>query len=120
MGPPIREPTEPTVEDRHPDLVAVVDDIWSVADPVRAAVAILERDTDVDDLVGILQGGEVLQYHRLSNTVDALEFAEDGEFEPASRRFRDSVSNPEHYVARADLDWAWLHPRYRWLLGASP
>jgi len=117
MGTSIREPTTPTVEDRHPELVAVVQDIWAVDDPARAAVAILERDTDVDDLVGILEDGDVLQYHDLSNTVDTLEFAARDGFEIESRRFRDAVSDPEYYVARADLDWSWLHPRYRWLLG---
>jgi len=120
MGTSTRELATPGVEDRYPELVAVVQDTWCVEDPARAAGKILERDTDVDDLLGVLESSDVLQYHHLSNTVDTLEFGEKDGFGVDARRFRDAASNPEHYIVRADRDWAWLHPRYRWLLGATP
>lgn len=84
------------------------------------AAAVFRHATGSTALVGLLAGGErAVFYESNARTLVAVPLDEHGLDHAAVERLWNRLSDPTAWVDARGGDLAWVHPRYRWVLGTD-
>lgn len=105
------------------DLTAALKELRSFHDPQATAKRVLDRDSQVFSLIGLVDdGARAVYYDWPIWTVRITPIREEG---VGGLTAQDSVSlhhygRVETYIEdRGPTDWAWLHPRYEWVFSGD-
>lgn len=103
------------------DLAGVLADLRPLDDPETAAAAVLDRDSQVFSLVGLVDDGRRVVYYDWPIWTVRIAPVQGQGRGVGGLTARDSVARHhygrvETYIEERGPDhWDWLHPRYRWV-----
>lgn len=110
------EPVRSNVPDRNrplvDDLAVAIARVHTGERAGRTAREVLGRDRDRTRLVGLTPDAAVVYVDEVAWSVVRHDLAV-GELQQGRRL--EGSRNGEAWVARTDVEFAWLHPRYRWV-----
>ncbi|PSP77113.1 hypothetical protein BRC81_10810 [Halobacteriales archaeon QS_1_68_20] len=106
------------------DLAAAIAAVRDDVDPRAAARDLLGRDSGPGLLIGLTDGAERAVYYDGTNWgIRFVGFDEDGVADFAASQTVESCRHrryAERFVRERATEFAWVHPRFRWVLSETP